>query len=306
MTAYPSVQVGSLPIDGANPRFHYTIDGWYSVAKPRAELVANGGGSGAVAIGPWDDSEAYYTLRGVIQSTDRLELLGYRRQLLDALPADSDSPLVVIGNGVDEDLQVFVRRYDAPEIGFNGDNLLFSYPLVALDPLKYAATALTGIMGVFTGSEWFTTFTVYTPPNPDVWYMPFVLDTVPTPDVAYMTFQQATSTSPYPMAAVLTSPGDMISRRIKFQVTGPVTLGDWKVVHEQTGNELWADLELVDGQSVVFDCHAQTATLDGSPVDNLVFGDWLTFQPGPNTYRLVAGTQTDGYATVFDALPAYR
>lgn len=303
--AGPSIEVGSLPKNNTgDPDVHMTIDKWFTVAKPRAELVPSST-AGAVAVGPWDLAEKYYTLRGTLTSGDPAQLYTWRAELLDALPANSDNPIVVYGNGETVDLQVFVRLYDEPDIEIAGQNLIFAMPLVATDPLRYG-TGLSGTMGVFTGSEWFTTFDVYTPPTPDVYYLPFTLDTVPTPDDAYMTFEQATSVGPFPPAVVLTSPGDAVSRRIKFEVSGPVTVGDWKLVHEQTGDELWADLELVAGQSVVFDCYAQTATMAGASVDHLVFGDWLTFRPGSNTYRLVAGIQTDGFADIQDALPAYR
>lgn len=303
-----SIQLpGGLPISypqGADS-VRMTIDGWFGTSQPRAELAPSIAGDGAAAIGPWDSAEAYYTLRGLFNNEDQAVLLSLRRQLLNALPATEEVPITVYTEA-GEDRTAFVRLYDKPDITLAGPNLQFTMPLVAPDPYKYEAVPLSAQFGVFTGSNWYKAFNVNTTPNPDVYWLPFVLDTAPTPDRGYMTFTQQQSTSAYPPAAVLVSGGDVSSRRLAFDVTGPVTQGDWKIVNEATGDELWADTGLVAGQTIVFDCYTQTATMAGASVDSLVFGDWLTLEPGANTYRLVAGDPTAGFALVHDALPAYR
>jgi hypothetical protein len=302
----PSISIAGLVSNAGNGDIHMTLDGWYAVAKPNAEIVLSGAGPGGIAVGPWDPTEAYYTLRGWVYDTNRANLIALRRTLLAALPAQTDNSLVVLGNAEDFDLQAFVRLYDKPDIDFEGNALKFTLPLVALDPLRYSLNGLTGVMGVFTGSDWYSTFVLDTAPTPDDGYSTFVLDTAPTPDDAYSIFQQAQSTSPYPQSVSLTSAGDVVSRRVTIEVTGPLTAGDWHIMHEQTGDELWADVSLIDGQSVVFDCYEQTATLEGTSVDSLVFGSFLSLRPGVNTYRLVSGTQSNGYATITEALEAYR
>jgi hypothetical protein len=301
------ITVGELPTFNATDRRFIAqgFDGFRAVPKPRSELVASGAAAGAVAVGPWDDSEAYYTLNGRIENSSQAQLLAYRMQLLDALPATVDSPIVVADyDGVSR--VAYVRRYDKPDITIRGNALLFSFPLVGLDPLKYGEDGAGGVMGVFAGSTWYTTFAVDTAPTPDIYYMPFILDTAPTPDFGYMVFQQDVASSSFPPAVTLTSEGDAISRRLTFEVTGPLDQGDWHLLHEQSGKELWVDLALTSEQTVVLDNYSQTASLDGSSVDSLVFGNWLSFEPGPNTYRLVSGTQSAGFAYVLNALPAYR
>lgn len=301
-----AITVGALTFNNADRRFIATgFDNFRAVAKPRSELVPAGGAAGAVAIGPWDDSEAYYTLSGRIGNVPQSDLLTYRKQLLDALPATADSPIIVADyDGVPR--AVYVRLYDKPDITFRGNEMRFSFPLVGLDPLKYGITGLTGTMGVFTGDEWYQTFTYDTAPTPDDAYQTFLLDTAPTPDDAYFLFQQVVASGPFPPAVVLVNAGDAVSRRIVFEVTGPLSQGDWKLINETTGDEMWVDVDLIPGQSVILDCYTQTATMDGASVDNLVFGDWLTFQPGSNTYRLVAGEQSEGFADITQALPGYR
>jgi hypothetical protein len=300
------ITVGALVFNAGDTRFTATgFENFRAVAKPRAELVPAGGAAGAVAIGPWDDSEAYYTLTGRIFASSQADLLTYRMQLLDALPATTDSP-VIVGDYDGVDRAVYVRLYDRPDITIRGNDLRFSFPLVGLDPLKYGITGEGGTMGVFIGDEFYQSFTYDAAPTPDDAYLPFTLDTAPTPDDAYFVFTQVVASGPFPPAVVLNSTGDAVSRRLTIVATGPLTQGDWKLINERTGNELWADVELVAGQSVVFDNYTQTATMEGSNIDNLVFGDWLTFEPGFNTYRLVAGEESEGFADITEALPAYR
>ncbi len=440
----PSIRLPGLPdFNAGDPAFKVTgFEGWYGTAKPRAELLPSGATHGAVAIGPWDFAEAYYTLSGVIRSTDRATLIDYRRALLAAFPADTDSTVVVLGNDEDVDLEVDVRRYDAPDIRIVANNLMFTFPLVAVDPFKYAATDLAGGMVAFTGADWFLTLIpqietidvngsfevditgwstyngstiahdtthqrsgsgclaitrpdsgagdvtrawcdafavtegatytlsgyntgqgnaemrVYWYDSGDVeissqafgqafssgGYIHCTLEvvapvgaataqievagisasvghtdyaddiTVFTDAVGYaigfdetdyaLTFETDT-TDGLSQAAVLTSPGDVVSRRLTIEVTGPLDQGDWFLLNEDTGDRLWADVALTASQTITFDCYQQHATLNGSDIDADVFGDYLTLEPGTNTYRLVTGTDSAGFATV-SAQPAYQ
>lgn len=290
----PSIHLPGLPdFNAGDPNFKVTMfDGWYGTAKPRSELLPSGVSHGAVAIGPWDFTEAYYTLSGVIRSTDRATLLGYRRDLLAALPAAGDSPITVYGNDEDVDKQVNVRRYDAPDISVVANNLLFTFPLVAVDPFKYAATAMSASMSAFNGALWFLTF------DPAAFALEFDTGT----DALLFETDDTAATD---QAAAIVSPGDALSRRLTFTVTGPADQGDWFLLHENTGQRLYADTALTADQTIEFDCYTQLATLNGNEVDSLVFGDYLTLLPGDNTYRLITGTDSEATATV-EARPAYE
>ena len=287
----PSMTIPGLPsFNAGNPNFKVTgFDGWWNTAKPRAELVASGAGDGAVAVGPWNFAEAYYTLSGLIHSTDRPTLMGYRRALLAAFPANAESTVTVLGNSEDVDLIIDVRRYDIPDIRVEANNLLFTVPLVAVDPFKYAASLLSGSMTAFNGTVWFQLFTIDTVPNPDQFFHALTQDTV----AAAL------------QAAVLNSPGDVTSRRLTIDVSGPLLAGDWFLLHENTGRHLFTDLALASGSVIEFDCYRQRAYLDGQPIDQHVFGDYLTLEPGVNTYRLITGSVSTGTASV-QGRPAYQ
>lgn len=502
----PSIRIPGLPdFNAGDSRFRIRdFDGWYTRAQPRAELVPSGAAPGAVAIGPWDDAEAYYELSGFIKDSDRAQLQTFRRDLLEALRADQDTTVTVFGNDEEPDLTTQVRLYDRPTVDVFANVCEFTFPLVSTDPLRYGLTALTGQFGVFTGDEWFTLMTVDTvgldldgtsgtdasAPDaaaldiagdlevtarvaPDDWMtgsnhqvilskglsayelrlnsagrldlfwtngseqstvatgfadgsehwvqamldvdngagayevkfftsndpagtdpdtvtwtqlgdtltgaatsiaantdelsvgsrggsVPFAgivgyaevrddgtvvadpdfadqvagttsfdddagntwtlngaakiltlgidltQDAAPTPDEFYVEFEQALQSGSFAPSLVVTSEGDATSRKLVFDVTGPLTKGDWQLLHENTGDQLTVDLGLTAQQTVRFDCHAQTATLNGSPIDSLVFGDWLTLEPGSNTYRLTAGAASDGFASLVEGLQAYR
>jgi hypothetical protein len=290
----PSIALPGLPtFNAGDPNFRITqFDGWWATAKPRSELIDSGVSHGSVAVGPWDFAEAYYTLSGVIRSNDRATLMGYRRALLAALPANEDSPIVVYGNDEDVDLQVEVRRYDAPTIDVVANNLTFTFPLVATDPFKYAADLLSGSMATFAGFHWFKTL--------DPTDFTLLLD--PADAALYFETDVAEGVD---QAATLTSTGDIASRQLTFNVTGPLTAGEWFLLHETTGRRLWLDLSLDAGQTLFLDCYEQHAWLGASNVDEHVFGDYLTLEPGTNVYRLVTSTDTAGSAVV-EARPAYQ
>lgn len=291
----PSIALSGLPtFNAGDPAFKITaFDGWWATAKPRAEILPSGVVDGAVAVGPWDFAEAYYTLTGVIRSADRATLMGYRRALLAALPANEDATVVVHGNDEDVDLQISVRRYDAPDIRVVGNNLLFTVPLVAVDPFKYADILLADEMTTFTGA------TYYLAPSIVGGYA-IEFDTAD-----YTLTFDTDAAEGIDQAAVLVCEGDATSRRLTFAVTGPLNEGDWFLLHEQTGDRLYLDRALTATQTVTFDCYRQTATLNGNSVDTEVFGDYLTLLPGSNTYRLISGTETAGSATV-QGRPAYQ
>jgi hypothetical protein len=312
-----SVAIPGLPTGypaGGDLNLRMTLDGWYSTSAIRSNLAASTSGGGSTPTGPWDHAEAYYTLRGVYHSdtADRGALNSMRRAIIAALPANRDTALQVLDDQ-DLDLTAFVRLYDKPDIEIDGPNLRFTLPLVAPDPLKYGDNLIGGMVsgdfGVFTGSQWFETFQLNTVPNPDRWWGDFTLDTAPTPDRGYSVFTQAQSVSPFPPAVVLVAPstidGGAISRRLMIGVTGPLTQGDWVITNETTGAEIYADLGLDGSQTVVFDSFTQTATLNGTDISNAVYGDYLSLQPGTNTFRLVSGQQSAGFATIIQALPAY-
>lgn len=264
------------------------FDGWFDTAAVESQLVPNGGGAGAVAVGDWLPSEALYVLGGIID-TGRESLADMRRLLLAALPFDREATVTVLGNGYDVDLCIYVRRYDRASIRI-GSVLEFTVPLVAPDPFKYALQELSGVVGVFTGELWYRQHTG-TDANPTTFYNPQGGRWV-------RFYQREAGASAYPDSMQLQHRGDARSSRVRADVAGPLEAGDWWLLNESTGRRLWAELNISSGQLLTLDMHTKTATLNGTDVGHLVYGDWLTLEPGVNTFRLVSGNPSSAYATI--------
>lgn len=292
-----SIQIGDLPIFNADDdAFKITgFDGWFARAAPDAVYVANGGGPGVVASGPWLPKEKLRRLTGrIVASRDAQGIM--LRSLYAALPVDADAPLICYGNGLDVDLQVWVRNYDAPDITV-GSALWFSFPLLSVDPYKYALMPLSGAMGVFTGQTWYRTYTL---PG-TAWIRTYTL-----PSSKWVrTYQQLVSSGAYPDSLQITSSGDVPSRRVTTTVVGPLDAGDWWISNDTTGEQLVSSFGLTAAQTLVIDSQNQLALLNGADVSSGMFGDWPTLAPGTNTFRLVAGAASTAFATVA-AFEAYQ
>ena len=296
-----AVQLEGLPLfndpdDEAGLFRVTTFDGWFDTAAVDSQLAPNGGAAGAVAVGDWLPAEATYQLGGIID-TGRDSLADMRRLLLAAVPADREATIAVLGQGYDVDLCIFVRRYDRPTIKL-GSLLEFTVPLVAPDPYKYATAPLRGVVGVFTGEKWFRRYTVETQPG-----RTYQRDGGAGP--WFRTYTQDLAVDGYPPSVQLLHRGDATSRRVVVEVAGPLQRGDWHLVNEATGARCWAALDMTGDQLLTLDTTRYAATLNGTDVGHLIYGDWPTLVPGVNTYRLVAGSPSGAYATI-TAREAYQ
>lgn len=297
-----SIRIPGLPdFNADDPAFKInTFEGWFDSQTPVPVLIANGGGPGSFAVGDWAPGEQYYTLGGRIDVGPS----GYatmRRLLLQAFPADREIALACLGNGIDDDLQVFVRLYDRLTVPPGESVLRFTVPLVASDPYKYALEPLAGTVGVFAGVDWYRQYDVTsTPPS-----RTYVSDGV---GGWYRSYARQGNNGPYPLSWGANSPGDATSRRLTITVAGPQPDGWWVERQDADGNvveQLYVDQALTPEQTVVFDCQPPySATINGADVAHLTFGDFLTLPPGGSTFRLVAPADLGGHAS-FSALPAY-
>lgn len=292
-----TVQIGDAPLFNAgDPAFTVQdIDGWDSFAAPDVVMVANGGGAGSVASGPWLPVQAAYTVSGTVFA-DPGSQATVRRLIWQAFPPGQDGRIVVYG--VDEpDLQAFVRLSERAEFHRSGRYMLFSLPLIAGDPYKYALTPLTGTMGVWTGEDWYLSLTEA---PAGVWSVQMV-----NAGGWSVSLVQDVPDGPYPISLSLDSDGDTSSQRVTASITGPLDAGDWFLWSETTGAQLWADVGITADQTLILDSFSKTATLSGQDVTYLTYGDWLTLEPGSNSFRLVAGTDSDAFCAL-TALEAYE
>lgn len=272
------------------------FESWGDGPAPRAVMVANGGGAGALAVDPWLPGESYYVLRGSIEA-DPLAHSALRRALLAAVTPDAEASIKVT-DASGEELQIFARVYDRRSITSLGNILTFSLPLVSPDPYKYGVDPLTAEAGGFEPEDWFRIYV----DNAGDWYRTYAADGA----VHYRSYieDDEDPAVSLPSSAVITSLGDAESQRVTMTVQGPLTIGEWYIERDDDGSRIWVDTSLAPGQSLTLDTAERTALLNGSPVDHLVYGDFQTLRPGLNSWRLVVAASGIGSSMNVSALPA--
>ena len=289
------VRIAGLPDFNAGDSSYkvFQFDGFFSAPPPDAVWVANGGGAGAVASGGWAAKEQVCLCVGRIKGEKAL-LAAARRQLLAAFPTTAEASVAFPGSGWDVDLQMFVRRYDVADINI-ARWLDFSIPLIATDPYKYALDSLSGTMGVFSGQNWYRTYTE----SGGAWTRTYAQ----SGSAWRRVYTQFVDSTALPDSLTLTSSGDADSSRVTVTVVGPLSAGDWWL--ESPAGVLYPSFGITDSQSLGVDAQTRTATLNGADVTYGLIGDWPILSPGSNVFRLVAGSQSGAYATV-NALEAYQ
>lgn len=294
------VRLAGLPdFNATDARFRITgWEGIFATPVPDAQYAASGGGAGAIASGSWLPKERPMVLSGFVE--DELALLpGYARALAAALPATYEASIGILANGRDDlDLQIFVRRYDKADLPITS-RLDFQIPVLALDPYLYALEPIVAGMSAYSGSFWYES---YAKPSA-TW-----VKTYAKPSTTWgNSYTNIVPAGPYPDSASLMPPvGGAASRRLTFDVSGPLTAGSWQLIQEGTAREMWVQSSIGAGQVLSIDVAAETATIGGEDVTNYLFGDMLTLEPGGSTYRLIVPTpNTTAYALI-SALPAYE
>jgi hypothetical protein len=68
-------------------------------------------------------------------------------------------------------------------------------------------------------------------------------------------------------------------------ITGPLNNG-WRIENSTTGDTLSFDVSLSTGDVLVIDNLGKFATVNGSPINGLLSGDWWSLAPGPNVVKL--------------------
>lgn len=237
-------------------------------------------------------------LQGFINA-DLSQLPGYARALAASLPATDTATIQILANGRDDlDLQVFVRRYDRADFPISS-RLDFTIPLLALDPYLYGLDPLTGGIGVFAGTYWFGS---YSKPS-STWVKTYVKNG----SNWFATYSNTQPPGPYPDTLALTPPlGATSSRRLTFQVVGPLAAGNWQLSQVGTGREMWVQASIPAGQSLTIDCYEETVNFNGEDYTSLLYGDMLTLEPGGSTFQLTSSAPNAAAYALVSALPAYE
>ncbi len=143
-------------------------------------------------------------------------------------------------------------------------NFRFLVPVVAGDPFKYGAVALSdtaGAAGTSTGGRTY----------------PLIYPKV-----------YGTTTAGEGNVLTLVNTGNTASRKLFLTITGPLSNGSWRVSQETTGASVSFDIDVATTDTLTIDMLRGVALLDGYPIGGSIIGDFFTLVPGINEIKLFA------------------
>lgn len=106
-------------------------------------------------------------------------------------------------------------------------------------------------------------------------------------------YTQNVEVNPLPDSLTINNEGDANSYPI-IELQGPLSAGTWYIINDTTGETLTFDSSISSTQTLTMDMLAQSANIDGVPVDYYIRGTWLRLAPGLNQIRLVSGYEVAG------------
>jgi hypothetical protein len=253
-----------------------TFEGWGSPAStinPQQKPRANGVWAGDAFLG-----ERPMSMNGTITAPS-IEVAEAAKDRLIAAVSLSAVPMIVTQGTLVRSLMV--RRSGAVivnDIGDDGTSLEWSIQIIATDPRKTAAVALTGTTGLPMSSGGLT--------------VPF---TVPFAIASTVVSGQVN----------LTNPGN-IAGKVVLRIDGPVTAP--VVTHVSSGKSIVfsASLTIPAGNYVLIDMESHQVLENGTASRNgwVTGRGWSSFQPGDNTWAFSAAAHNTGTLTV-TAMPSW-
>jgi hypothetical protein len=134
-----------------------TLDGWEETPSLDVVLVPNGSGAGAYFGATSRPTETAITAGGAILGASRAEAEALTRQLYALFPRNSEIIVERYGK------RMYCRLYDKIESPLQTPRgFRWTAPLIALDPFKYAPTAVTAQAGLFAGTPYYAAFVAET------------------------------------------------------------------------------------------------------------------------------------------------
>jgi hypothetical protein len=240
------------------------LDGWDRTPEIDFQTSAIGGSIDGEEIAT--DSPAlgrHLVIGGYVSADDRLSAEAAKDVLWrDAFPR---GPVIRITRNEPIPKFIDARVSSRREFVMVGPQMYrWMVPMVAGDPFKYAATALsdsTGAAGQSTGGRTY-------------------------PRRYPMTY--GTVAAGEGNALVLVNAGNIASRNLVITLTGPLTNGSWRISNETTSEELAFAVDVSSTDSLAIDFRAGVATLNGYPIGSSIIGDFFKLVTGENILKLFA------------------
>jgi hypothetical protein len=250
------------------------LPGWSDTVSLDVISVPRGVGDGNYTASRFPAQARVITIGGYIAAASRAALDSlWDDVVLNAFPQDEDLTLT---RYEPQPKYVICRLSGSLAVtqylGREGA-LRWEGTLLCSDPFKYDAAAVlsgtTGIAGLSTGGRTY----------PRVYPLQYI--TVGGGTGNSITLLNVGTARSYPV----------------ITITGPLTSG-WRIENSTTGAELSFGVALSAGDVMVIDNQNKFATVNGSPVNGLLSGDWWYLVPGSNVVKLFADYNSTATFTV--------
>jgi hypothetical protein len=236
------------------------VDGWRQTADLNVVRAPRGVGDGDYIANRFPKKSRMLTISGYIMAATRADV----DTLFDLL----------VTKAFPQDIDITLRRNEPipkyvvcrlaggiDDVQYMPEGMRWSATVLCADPLKYDAvntlTASAGVSGVSTGGRTY----------PRTY--PLTYNTTANGSNNQVTLVNAGTASTYP----------------KVTVVGPLPSG-WRVENSSTGDYFSFDTDLAVTDVLVVDCKNKMATLNGSPINGLISGEWWPLRTATNIIRL--------------------
>jgi hypothetical protein len=237
------------------------MDGWDDTFDVTAEFIDRGAVDGAVSSEFFPARARSMIVGGYVTAATR----AVAHQLWDIIVRDAfprnKEILIVRHEPIPK--QMTVKIAGKRDIEWTGP-LAFRWgvPVVAEDPFKYALApdvGSAGVAGQSTGGR------VYPRKYP----------------LHYDTVLSGTANS-----VIIVNEGTGDAQRFTVTITGPLTLGGWRLANETNDSYIRFDVGLLSTDTLEIDFNRGVALLNGYPVTASITGDFFTLQAGVNVLKL--------------------
>lgn len=236
------------------------LDGWRTTADLNVIRTQRGVGDGDYVASRFPKKSRMLIISGYITAPTRANVDTLFDLLVsNAFPQDTD--ITLRRNEPVPKYVVCRLAGEVEDVQYMPEGMRWTATLLCPDPLKYDAVntliASAGVSGVSTGGRTY----------PRTY--PLSYNTTANGSNNQVTLVNVGTANTYPTVTV----------------NGPMPSG-WRVENSTTGDYFSFDTDLAVTDVLVVDCKNKVATLNGSPINGLINGEWWPLRSGSNIVRL--------------------
>ncbi len=258
------------------------LDGWDDTPEPRVEVSEYGFADGVEVAEKLSYSEKYLEMGGWVHSPNRATALAAAEVLKSIL---RDHPSLKVTRFEPTGAKFMrvraISKLSIPSKENIGDQGFRWYiSLMAPWPFKLGQNPSVGIGGAFSRFDYYRTYDL----NGTDLYRTYAVEG----SLLYRTYQTPNEDGTVLDSAVTINNAGNADAWPVFQVVGPLSVGQWFVTNETTGESITFNLGVGVGQTLTIDNLRHEALLEGASVGYFLRGTWLRAVPGDNVFRLTS------------------